>query len=254
MVLVDSPERMDEAARVAADAAVLVTADGSGGAIAAETRRMRSGRSPAAAASLIVVMTDADDGWFGEFTEAVAGRPGVEVRAAVDLAAAVETDASRKTAATIVLAERGVLPLPQCIEAAERLLAADQQVGGVAVKMFEADGSLEAAGGAAFADGSVEGIAKGAPAAAQWHEYVRPVAAAVGLVVLRSAAARECARPGDAGPLDLAAVSARLWSSGWELRYQPDAAAVGCFRRVPARSRIWPEAPRRPAGTSRRIR
>ena len=28
------------------------------------------------------------------------------------------------------------------------------------------------------------------------------------------------------GTLDLAGLSARLWSSGWELRYQPDAAAV----------------------------
>ena len=119
----------------------------------------------------------------------MAGRPGVEVRAAVDpLAAAVETDAP-----TVVLAERGVLPLPGCIEAAERLLAHDQQVGGVAVKLFDADGLLEAAGGAAFADGSVAGIAAGAPAAAPWHEYVRPVAAAVGLVVLRSAAARQIA-------------------------------------------------------------
>ena len=55
----------------------------------------------------------------GGLTEAVAGRPGVEVRAAADpIAAAAETDAP-----TVVLAERGVLPLPGCIEAAERLLA-----------------------------------------------------------------------------------------------------------------------------------
>ena len=112
---------------------------------------------PAPAPVLILVATDADDEWLGRLTEAVAERPGVEVRAAVDpLAAAVETDAP-----TVVLAERGVLPLPGCIEAAERLLAHDQQVGGVAVKLFDADGSLEAAGGAAFADGSVEGIAAG---------------------------------------------------------------------------------------------
>ena len=42
VVLVDDAERMDEAARVAAGTAVLVATDDAGGAIAVETRRMRS--------------------------------------------------------------------------------------------------------------------------------------------------------------------------------------------------------------------
>jgi hypothetical protein len=235
VVLVDDAARMDEAARVAADAVVRVAPHEAGGAVVVETRRLRSERDsdPAPAPVLILVATDADDEWLGCLTEAVAGRPGVEVRAAVDpLAAAVETDAP-----TVVLAERGVLPLPGCIEAAERLLAHDQQLGGVAVKLFDADGALEAAGGAAFADGSVAGIAGGAPAAAPWHEYVRPVDAAVGLVVLRSAAARQSAPAEDAGAFDLASLSAHLWSSGWGLHYQPDAAAVRVHARAPAVAR-----------------
>ena len=234
VVLVDDAERVDEATRVAAGAVVRVTLDEAGRAVVVETRRLRSESGPAPAPVLILVATDADDEWLGCLTEAVAERPGVEVRAAVDpLAAAVETDAP-----TVVLSERGILPLPGCIEAAERLLAHDQRLGGVAVKLFDADGALEAAGGAAFADGSVAGIAGGAAAAAPWHEYVRPVVAAVGLVVLRSAEVRRWAPAEAAGAFDLASLSAHLWSSGWELHYQPDAAAV----RVLARAEATPPA------------
>ena len=222
VVLVDDAARMDEAARASVKAVVRVAPHEAGGAVVVETRRLRSERGPAPAPVLILVATDADDEWLESLAEAVGERPGVEVRAAVDpLAAAAETDAP-----TVVLAERGILPLPGCIDAAVRLLAHDQHLGGVAVKLFDRHGSLEAAGGAAFADGSVQGIAGGAPAAAPWHEYVRPVDAAVGLIVLRSAAARQSAAAEGAGGFDLASLSAHLWSSGWGLRYQPDAAAV----------------------------
>ena len=238
VVLVDDDERMDEAARVSADAVVRVTPRETGGAIVVDTRRLRSELGPAPAPALLLVATHEEDEWLGRLAEAMSERPGIEVRAAIDpLAAAVEADAP-----TVVLAERGVLPLPGCIDAAERLLAHDQHLGGVAVKLFGADGSLEAAGGAAFADGSVEGIAAGASAAAPWHEYVRPVDAAVGLVVLRSAAARQSAAAEGAGAFDLASVSAGLWSSGWGLRYQPDAAAVRVFPRAAAAASVWPQA------------
>jgi hypothetical protein len=246
VVLTDETARMDEAARVASGAAVLVTIDEAGGSIAMETRVVHSKRRAAAASILVLVATEAEDEWLERFAEAVSARPGVDVEAAVQpLTALAATDAP-----TIVLAERGVLPLPGCIEAAESLLATNPRVGGVAVKLFDADGSLEAAGGAAFADGSVECIARGAPATAPWHEYVRPVAAAVGLVVLRSAAARQCCDDG-VGALDLAALSAGLWSSGWELRYQPDAAAVRTLSPARAATTVWPQRadglPRRPA-------
>ena len=156
----------------------------------------------------------------------------------------------KTTAPVVVVAERGVLPLPGCIEAAERLMAANERLGGVAVKLFDADGELEAAGGAAFADGSVEPIAKGAPASAPWHEYVRPVSTAFGLIILRSAAARQCT-PADDGSFDLAALSARLLSSGWELRYQPHAAAVCVLPPRRGRAGAWSHGreglPERPA-------
>jgi hypothetical protein len=238
VVLVDDADLMDEAERVAADAAVLVKAEG-GGMIATETRRIRPETSSAAAPVLILVAPDADNEWMERVSESVAGRAGAEVRVvAGSLTAAVETDAP-----IVVLAERGVLPLPRCIEAAERLLAANDRVGGVAVKLFGADGSLEAAGGAAFADGSVEAIATGAAAAAPWHEYVRPVAAAMGLVVLRSDAAVD-GTGGDGTPFDLTALSARLWAAGWELHYQPDAAAVRVHPAADGYG-VWPQGANR---------
>jgi hypothetical protein len=200
VVLVDDAERMDEAERVAAEAAVLVATDGTAGVIAAETRLIRSASS--------------------------SERPAEPEQSA------------------IVLAEPGVVPLPGCIEAAERFLAANPQVGGVAVKLFDADGKLEAAGAAAFADGSVHAIAGGAPVSAPWHEYVRAVPAVVGLVVLRPAAARECAIGDKEDASDLAGVSARLWSAGWELHYQPDAAAVRALEPAARGAAVWPEPPR----------
>jgi len=250
-VLVDSAERMDEAARVTAGTVILVSLDDDGEPTGVNTLDIRCEPPPPPPPVLILVNTDAQDEWLGRVSQATAGRPGCEVRpAAGGLAEALEADA-----ATVVLAERGVLPLPPCIEAAERLLASDPQVGGVAVKLLDADGVLEAAGGAAFADGSIAGIAEGAPAAAPWHEYVRPVAAAVGLVVMRPAAARQCAGA-VAGRLDLAAVSAHIWSSGWKLLYQPDAVATRESAPAPAEPAIWPLAtdalPARPGRLDRR--
>jgi hypothetical protein len=236
VVLVDDPERMDEAARVAAAAAVRVTTDEDGSAVPAEVRRMRPARNAAPAPVRIIVPTGRDDEWLGALTDAVAGRPGIEIRPAVEPITAAGTGAP-----AVVLVERGVVPLPGCIEAAERLLDADQRVGGVAVKLFDADGSLEAAGGAAFADGSLEGIAKGADVSASWHEFVRPVAVAVGLIVLRPAAVRH-ADPDHTGEFDLAGLSARLWSNGWELHYQPHAPAVRVLSQPGARS-VWIQPP-----------
>jgi hypothetical protein len=136
-----------------------------------------------------------------------------------------------------------LLPLAGGIEAAERVFARDQRAGGVAVKLLTPQGSLEAAGAAAFADGSVEPIAAGAPQSAPWHEYVRPVPAAAGLIVLRSAAVRESVSADGAGPLDLVRISADLWAGGWEVHYQPDFVAVRLLPGPTAEARRWPLAP-----------
>ena len=239
VVLVDDATRVAEAARVAANAVVRVTVDESGTVVAEETLLLRPTHGPDPAPVLIVIPTDPGDEWLARFSAAVAERPGVELRATMDpLAAAVQTDAP-----TVVLAERGVLPLAGGIEAAERVFARDQRVGGVAVKLLQLNGSLEAAGAAAFADGSVEPIAAGAPQSAPWHEYVRPVPAAVGLIVLRSAAVRESVSAEGAGQLDLVRISANLWAGGWEVHYQPDFVAARLLPGETGDAGLWPLPP-----------
>ena len=249
VVLIDNAERIDEAARVAAGTVVLVTTDDAGELVGVDTRHIRSER-PAGARTCPDPGCNRCRGRVARAGERSHRRtPGLRCQTGRGSARAdLRTDA-----ATLVMAERGVLPLPGCIEAAERLLASDPRVGGVAVKLLDADGVLEAAGGAAFADGSIAAIAQGAPATAPWHEYVRPVATAVGLVVLRPAAARQCAGV-EAGTLDLAA---RLGSP----LVKRVAAALPTGRRRGARvSRQQLQSPRlaaghgRPAGTAAQTR
>jgi hypothetical protein len=239
VVLVDSPARMDEAARVAASAVVRVTIDETGAAFAAETRRLRVERRREPVPVLILVAANPDGEWLAHLERAVSERPGIEVMATADpLAEAAESDAP-----IVVLVEHGVVPLPGCIEAAERVFAHDPQAGGVAVKLLTANGLLEAAGGAAFADGSVEGIAAGGPQSAPWHEYVRPVPAALGALVVRSPAIRANVSADAARAFDLVRISAELWSGGSALFYQPDAVAVRVHASAPAGARGWPAAP-----------
>src|SRR5215213_9762437 len=81
IVLVDDPERLDEAARVAANTAVLVHIDDAGEAVVVDTRRISSSATAPLPVSILIA-TDPDDAWLGRFAEAVAGRPRIEVRAA----------------------------------------------------------------------------------------------------------------------------------------------------------------------------
>jgi hypothetical protein len=80
---------------------------------------------------------------------------------------------------------------------------------------------------------------------------VRPVPSAVGAVVMRMAALRDVHQADGDGPFDVAALSARLWSNGWELLYEPDAAAVRVLAPPEGPASVWPETidgrPARPA-------
>jgi hypothetical protein len=127
-----------------------------------------------------------------------------------------------------VVIEPGVVPLPGCLDAAIGTLARRPATGAVGVKLFAADGSLEAAGTSVFADGSFAGIAGGsAKVAAPWHDYVRPVHAATGVLVARTATLRDVDPPAaGSSPTSFVNWCAALWSSGCEVVYQPDATAV----------------------------
>ena len=134
-----------------------------------------------------------------------------------------------------VVIEPAVVPLPGCIDVATGTLARRPATGAVGVKLFAADGSLEAAGTSVFADGSFAGIAGGSTdVAAPWHDYVRPVHAATGVLVARTATLREVDPPTNGcSPTSFVSWCAALWSSGHEVIYQPDAAAVRIGSPVP---------------------
>ena len=91
-------------------------------------------------------------------------------------------DAASRDHDVVVVLEPHVLPLPGAIEAAAALAWRDPDRA-VAGKVLRADGRLESAGGTVFSDRSVALIAEGSPdVRAPWHEYVRPVCWAPGLL------------------------------------------------------------------------
>jgi hypothetical protein len=208
VVVVDDRARVEEARRVAERAVVIVRA-GKAGSVEARTVERLHADPEAESVVLVVVGSHRRDRWLGRVRQAVAGEPRVEVVLAAEAAPG---------AGVVVLAERGVLPLPGCIEALCATLRSSERVGGVTAKLHAADGSLAAAGATVFSDGSVARIAAGChDATAPWHEYVRPVCAASGLLALR---------PGLATETGLVAASAAVWDAGCKLLYQPDARAV----------------------------
>jgi hypothetical protein len=127
----------------------------------------------------------------------------------------------------VMAVEPHVLPLPGTIRAAAAAATADPGAA-VAGKVLRRDGRLEAAGGTVFFDRSVALIAGASPdVRGPWHEYVRPVCWAPGLV-----AAVMPLWTGVPGPPDLEGKAylrewcAALWSSGATVVYQPDVTAV----------------------------
>src|SRR5207253_7345256 len=110
-------------------------------------------------------------------------------------------------------------------------LGRDERIGGVAVKLFSAEGSLEAAGVTAFADGSWAGIASGSfDVSAPWHEYVRETCWGPGMMLFKATALRSISRQAPHNAVH-PIWSARLWAGGHRVVYQPAAAAV---RALPA--------------------
>lgn len=222
VVVVDDPAHFDEARRVATSAVVLIDPDETGAVGVTKVEQIRTtSASPDSEVIDIVVGPKALSG------------------------------ASESESETVAIAEQGVLPLPGCLDAAAALLYRHDDVAAVAVKVLDAEGLLEGAGTTVFADGSAEGIGAGSiEVSAPWHEWVRPVCAATGMLVARSEALREIAEE----PGSLLDLSGQLWAAGHRVLYQPDAWAVRTLlddgsAEVPV-SEVWSEVlgsrPRRP--------
>jgi hypothetical protein len=127
----------------------------------------------------------------------------------------------------ILAVEPQVLPLPGTIRAAAAAALADAR-SAVAGKVLRSDGRLESAGGTVFFDRSVALIAGSSPhVCAPWHDYVRPVCWAPGLLAARAAVwAAVSGSPGLEGRAYLREWCASLWAQGGAVIYHPDLATV----------------------------
>ncbi|MET0903206.1 MAG: hypothetical protein ABWZ52_08195, partial [Acidimicrobiales bacterium] len=224
-VVVVGPTRdVVEARRVAVAGVIAVVAGPTGPEVRSIDRLAPS--SDAAAPEVVVWSTEGTD---PRWRAALAGRAasaGATVRFgpldAAGLATVTDSDSD-----IVIAVEPHVLPLPGALEAAALLVAThpDRALTG---KVLRSDGRLESAGGAVFFDRSVALIAEGSPdVRAPWHEYVRTVCWAPGLL----AAAAEVWRTVPAPPIVegrpfLREWCANAWAHGTSVVYQPAVAAA----------------------------
>jgi hypothetical protein len=230
VVLVTDTTRVDEARRVASLAVVSLRCDG-GPRPDVATIDVLAEHQLATPATLVIVDSAApEEAWLAHLREALDDEPGAELVVSSSPSTLLDVAGDAEMVAVI---EDGVLPLPGCFTAARAAMAGSDRVGAVAVKLFAAAGSLEAAGATVFADGSHAPVATGShDVAAPWHDYVRETCWGPGLMFFGAAAVdkieRQRALPSDATH---AVWSSALWAAGLRVVYQPAATAV---RAVPA--------------------
>jgi len=240
------------AARVA-DRGVVVVAPGGTGAVVRSVERVAAAAEPARPGVLVWAAPAADARWEPAVAERVEQAGADLLVAPVGLDARAEVDGYD----VILALEPHVLPMPGSIRAAAAAVA-DDPASAVAGKVLRPDGHLEAAGGSVFFDRSVALIAGGSSQVrAPWHDYMRPVCWAPGLVA--AAAPLWAAVPGPAGCEGRAYLRewcAAVWQQGGAVVYHPDVAAVrvagdGGEPSIPLESSAWQRVldlrPARPA-------
>jgi hypothetical protein len=240
VVVVDDAHDHTDARRVATLGVIVVAEGGSG----AQVRAVESdGDEALEAADVLVISSDPtnDAKWRLALAERVAAA-GAELQIA-------EVDAGTLAAArghdVIVVVEPYVLPLPGSIELAAAQALADPNAV-IAAKVMRADGRLEAAGGTVFFDRSVACIAAGSPdVRAPWHEYVRPVCWAPGMLAASAALVDAVsAQAASTGRSFVREWCARVWAAGYEVAYHPEITTVrvqgdGSESAMPLRESSW---------------
>jgi hypothetical protein len=157
----------------------------------------------------------------------------------------------------VVIVEPYVLPLPGSLEAAAAFVAGDPTAA-VAGKVVRRDGRLEAAGGTVFSDRSVALVGNGSDDVnGPWHEYVRPVCWAPGVVAASTALWTKVTAPAYvAGRAFVREWCSEVWASGGRVVYHPSVQAVRLVRdageaSIPLQESAWQRVldlrPRRPA-------
>jgi hypothetical protein len=188
----------------------------------------RGPAAPAVANLRVLVWSsagDGDDTWRRHLAER-ATAAGADLRID-EIDAAGLGDPTIEGHDVVVVVEPGVLPLPGAIETAAAL-AATRPGSAIAAKVLRSDGRLEAAGGMVFFDRSVALIAEASPdVRAPWHDFVRPVCWAPGLVAAASTLWASVPGPGvHTGRAFLREWCAEVWARGGSVVYQPGVAAV----------------------------
>jgi hypothetical protein len=223
IVVVDDDRRVDEAQRVASSAVVSVS-PGRQGPDVLDVRHIGAPIDRVVPRVLVWCnASESDETWRALLSQRAA-TAGAEVRVA-DVNA--ERAAGEDDHDVVVFVEPYVLPLPGAVEEAASIAAAHPTLA-VTGKIVRSDGRLEAAGGAVFSDRSVALIAEGsAELTAPWHEYVRPVCWAPGLLAVSAAALRGTrVAAGLTGRGFTREWCAAFWEAGGSVMYHPTVTAV----------------------------
>jgi hypothetical protein len=221
-VVVDSDGDVAEARRVAGRGVVTAVPGNSGPVVVSVAAVVPAAGSPSPRALVWSGPSD-DPRWEPALAER-AERAGASLLVAPIGAGALDALADHDV---VVAVEPHVLPLPGAIRAAAAAAAVDPAAA-VAGKVLGPDGTLEAAGGTVFFDRSLGLIAgSAADVRAPWHDYVRPVCWAPGLVAAASPLWAAVPGPGALeGRAYLREWCAALWSDRSGVVYHPDVVAV----------------------------
>ncbi len=222
IVLIDDPTRLEEAARVASAAVVSVATELRPLSVRVQTvdQRVEDELATAPRIRFFVNVATPDPVWLRHLHEAL------DNQYLVDVVDGSNNSWSSAEADVVAVIEEGVLPLPGCVEAARFVLRAGD-VGAVAPKLFNADGTLEAAGVTIYSDGSSAGIANGSSnETAAWHEYLRDTCAGAGLLFVSPQALVAAQTRGFSPAAHPAEWAAVVWASGQRVVYQPESEAV----------------------------
>jgi Sulfotransferase family len=222
VVVVEDGRDPGDAARVARLGVITVAAGGTGAAVRSVDAYSKTAQA-APPRVLVWAAPAPDPRWEATLRERVEQAGAALLLAPLDVKAFPKLDGHD----VVVALEPHVLPLPGAIRAAAASAAGDP-ASAVAGKVLRRDGCLESAGGTVFFDRSVALIAGSSPhVQSPWHDYVRPVCWAPGLVAAAAALWEKVPRPPD---LEVRAYlrewCAAVWGQGGAVVYDPDVAAV----------------------------
>jgi hypothetical protein len=220
VVAVDAARDMSEARRIAGLGVITVEAGGTG--VIVRSVEGSPVATPPAPNVLVWSSPASDPRWEPALAERVEQAGASLLLAPIE----AETLTGLDDYDVVVAVEPHVLPLPRMIESAAAAVTTDP-ASAVTGKVLRADGRLESAGGTVFFDRSVALIAGSSPhVRAPWHDYVRPVCWAPGLVAAAAAVWADVPRPTLAGRGYLREWCAALWENGGAVAYHPGLAAV----------------------------